>query len=388
VHTRKNSSNAQNTTPSKYDRKYDEVMSRSPAGKSSGANYRGNAEDYNMRDDRSEASTVISTLSSTGYVCPKCYNKHLAGSRNAMCSAMREQDRHHENKITDMHMKYLEEQEAQKRQEKAKRIQNTKEMQKKIDADYEARREQRRSPPKEKDTSFKNLFDRQEEMRQKQQMLKQAFGTHIKEQIKRNENGKEKEKQANSQIYDTSLKVGNGYHNKYLDDPASVKRTLQNQVEEKLIKQNREKQLDKQAAQERHTQAMQQHQEEQQKAKMKEWLQQKELREAFARDAERKQIQQRDTAMNKSEERITVDQGYNQYKKRQQEEEVKTKKQLFDFRQYLLNQQDKTSYKQKYDERKQQKEVTSFDPAKKVKKVYPCGECSDPYEKVHLTKMH
>jgi len=39
-----------------------------------------------------------------------------------------------------------------------------------------------------------------------------------------------------------------------------------------------------------------------------------------------------------------------------------------------------------YQDRKQ-KEGTSFGPQKKTKKVYPCGDCSGMYEKVHLTKL-
>ena len=58
---------------------------------------------------------------------------------------------------------------------------------------------------------------------------------------------------------------------------------------------------------------------------MKEWIQKKELREAYTRHAENKEQQQREAALSKSQERVMVDQGYNQYKKKQREEEEKTR---------------------------------------------------------------
>lgn len=62
---------------------------------------------------------------------------------------------------------------------------------------------------------------------------------------------------------------------------------------------------------------------------MKEWIQKKELREAYARHAENKEQKQRDAALSKSQERVLVDQGYNQYKKKQREEEEKTRVTLY-----------------------------------------------------------
>ena len=168
----------------------------------------------------------------------------MVGVKNATCAVAREQEKEHENRITNMHMKYLEQQEAQKKLERAKRVQDTREVQKKLEADYEAKREQRRSPEKDQDTSLKKVFDREEEMRQKQQMLKQVFGTHLKDQINARDNDKEREKRANAQPYDTTLRIGgNEYYNKYLDDPAAVRVTLQNQIEEKTIRQIREKEV-------------------------------------------------------------------------------------------------------------------------------------------------
>jgi len=358
------------------------------AGKPTGSNNGRQFDNQSVRDDVSEASTVMSTLSSTGYLCPKCLNKHMAGNKRAMCTFERDLDKEHEAKISNMHRKLFEEQEAKKRLERAKRLDDAQEMKKLLDERHDARREQRRSPPKERDTSLGKVFDRQEEMRQKQLVLKQVFGTHLKDQIRAKEDEKEREKQANSRMHDTSLRIGGGYFNKYLDDPSTVRAVIQNQVEEKFMNQARERESEKRTAQDRHEQALQQQQEEEQKRKMKDWAQKKEMRDAFARATDEKNMKQRETALDKSAERLMVDLGYNQYKKKQAEQEAQTKKQLVGFKQYLLGQQEKMTYRQKYDERKQQKEATSIENSKKSKKKYPCGECSDPYEKLHLTKMH
>ena len=60
---------------------------------------------------------------------------------------------------------------------------------------------------------------------------------------------------------------------------------------------------------------------------------------------------------------------------------------LFDYKQSLLDQQQKTSYRRQYEERKQQKGATSIDIGNKFKKLYPCRDCNMPYEKSYLTKL-
>jgi len=199
-------------------------------------------EGGNVRDDRSEASTIVSALSSTNYLCPKCFNRHLGGDRKTQCMIERERDIENERKIASYNQRRQEEEDARKMQEKARRVYEGKEIHDRLNQEYEAKLENRRSPKKsDGGTTLSKIFENEEEVRLRQSELGSFFRSTLKDQIRRNEYDKEMEKINKSLPYDTSLRVGEGYRNKFIESPQSVLATLRNQVEEKAYLQQREK---------------------------------------------------------------------------------------------------------------------------------------------------
>ena len=201
-------------------------------------------ETYSIRDDRSEASTVVSTLSSDGYVCPKCLNRHMADGRRSGCMASKREDQERERRIHDMNKQLFEEESAKKRNERARRVEDSRNVKEKLDNEYNSRLESRRSPAREQTgNNLNNLFGKQDEMKERQKAVSEMFRSHLKDQIRNRDEDKERERKANSQVYNTSLNVGSDFHNRYLDDPDTVRYKLKEQIEEKNYKEQREKEV-------------------------------------------------------------------------------------------------------------------------------------------------
>jgi len=219
-------------------------------------------EEGNVRDDRSEASTIVSNLSSTAYLCPKCFNRHLGGDRKTQCMIERERDIANERKIASYNQRLQEDEDARRNKERARRVNEGKEIHDKLNQEYEAKLDYRRSPKKsEGGTTLSKIFENEEELRFRQSELGSFFRSTLKDQMRRNEYDREMEKFNNSKPYDTSLRVGEGYRNKYIESPQSVLATLKDQVEERAYLQAREKDLDRKEAQDRISYAQRQQEE-------------------------------------------------------------------------------------------------------------------------------
>ena len=197
----------------------------------------------NIRDDRSEASTVISTLSSAGYVCPKCYNRHVADCKQARHEVERQQAKNSEKNLAVINRQSLQDEEEKKKQARARRVEETRELGDKLQQAYYDKQNQRRWPTKEQTTTFDGIFNRQEDHKNIQKALGESFRVHLKDQMRYQEAEKEREKKNNAAPYNTSLPIGEGYHNKYLDSPENMRATLKDQVEEKLYNHRRQKEV-------------------------------------------------------------------------------------------------------------------------------------------------
>jgi len=216
---------------------------RGAAGRPSGANLRRSNVEDSMRDDRSEASTVISTLSSAGYVCPKCLNRHMADQKHSRCTADRFVARESERRLATVNRQYLDEAEEKKKEARARRVEDSRLLQQQLQRAYLEKRDKRRWPEQERVTTFDGIFNRQEEHNQLQKALGESFRVNLRDQIKYTEQEKEKEKRSNLKPYNTSLLVGEGYNNKFLESQQTVKATLKDQVEEKMYNRLREEEV-------------------------------------------------------------------------------------------------------------------------------------------------
>jgi len=388
-HSRKNSSISQNEpaplTPNR--RKPEETARFFGRSERPGAPEL-NHEADNIRDDRSEASTVISTLSSAGYVCPKCFNRHVSDCKQAKSDVEKQQARNSERNLAVLNRQFLQDEEEKKKQARARRVEETRDLKDKLNQDYLEKQNKKRWPTKEEVTTFDGIFNRQEDHKQLQKALGESFRVHLKDQIRHQESEKEKERHNNSMPYGTSLPVGEGYRNKYLDSPENMRATLKDQVEEKLYNNRRQQEEDKRVAQRKNEEALRSLDDDNQFKKNKEMSQRQELKDAYTRSLEEKEAQKRNNATRKTLEKHFADSSYNQFKAKQQEADAKFKLQLNAFKQGLAKQVESASYRKIYEDKKNlQGNGTSFGPQKQTKKVYQCGECPEFFEKKYLTKL-
>jgi len=197
----------------------------------------------NIKDDRSEASTVVSNLSSAGYVCPKCYNRHVSDCKFAKHEIERQNAKNSEKNLAVINRQSLQDEEEKKKQARARRVEETRELGDKLQQAYYDKQNQRRWPTKEQTTTFDNIFNRQEDHKNIQKALGESFRVHLKDQMRYQEVEKEREREKKSMPYNTSLNIGEGYHNKYLDSPENMRASLKDQVEEKLYNHRRQKEV-------------------------------------------------------------------------------------------------------------------------------------------------
>lgn len=221
--------------------------------------YKSRGQDYDNREDRSETSA----LSSANYICPNCLNRHLSEDQRNLCRKQREEDIERERRLTENNNRIVKEEEAQERFNRSRRAEEGHELKDKLDREYNEKLEYRRSPKKDGSGSgFQRMFDRQENLVQRQKELNQAFGASLQDQMRHQSHQKYLEKERNSSPYSTSLHVGEGYHNRYLDGRSSnLASELKDQVEDRAYQQRRERELEKRFAQERTEQEQREYEE-------------------------------------------------------------------------------------------------------------------------------
>lgn len=219
---------------------------------------RGN-QDYDHRDDRSEASA----LSSANYICPNCLNRHLCDDQRNLCRKQREEDIQKERRITDYNKRIAKEEEENQRFSRSRRVDEGHDLKDKLDREYNDKLEYRRSPKKDGSGSgFEKMFDRQEDLVSRQKNMHHAYGASVQDQIRQHNHQQYLDKERNSSPYSTSLQIGEGYHNRYLDGRASnLGSELKEQVEDRAYQQRKERELEKRFAQEKTQQEIRENEE-------------------------------------------------------------------------------------------------------------------------------
>lgn len=200
-----------------------------------------NEHHYYDRDDRSETST----LSSTGYLCPNCLNRHIHEDQRDLCRRQRDEDIDRERRLNDRNTRLTQEEQEQDQFYRNARMNESKGLKEKLDQDYYSRLENRRSPKKEPGSAFDNIFQGQNDLIEKNRAKNQDFRSSLQDQIRQSSWKKSQQKEANLSPYETSLQIGEGYHNKYVEGASgNIKRTLKDQVEEKTQRQRGEREVD------------------------------------------------------------------------------------------------------------------------------------------------
>jgi len=337
---------------------------------------------------RLEEASERSTVSSKGdYRCPNCLNQQLCHAHKARSAYEKQRDRLEEVRVLNASKAKQEKEDIVKMLLKSKKAAETRKLGDKIEESYQQRLEDRRSPPRgPKETEFRKIFDAQDQRTHMRRVMSASFNNFLLDQIDDREYEKRAQRFEDTQFYNTSLQLGNNNYNKYLDDPETVLAILQDQVEDKAYQKKYEKESEVRMEQELLQRNLELQAEEYYR-KQEEDLNRKKMYQAsfnqFMQDKKLKQKQERER---KTQEKFYVDKGYANHKRMLQEDRQDKRAQAFDLQQEIKKQQVQTSYTKRYEERRQQKTLTSFDPKPRIKNLVSCGGCYNVYEKAYMTK--